>query len=1006
MHLDAGTPELEERARKVVSAALSPLMDVDEVHVVVSGDIASKGAKADFGAAERFFGSLRDAIIERTGKPARFIFSAGNHDCDFSADQSVRDVLLGRIETHPDSVTDAIASGVAEVLGNFRDFSAGWSPSGVDDGPWLTTHDFPSIRYVVLHSGVTSRLREIAGKLFVPTPKLGYDPACRTVIVMHHPLNWLTPDSQWKLGQWAPTAGDLFLMGHEHVNTAEQVSNLHEDATMVYLHAHVFDDGKRSEESAFQTIYIDAETGYQPRAYLWRQGHYTAWEERSRADLLLWPGRSPTGGLSLTEEAMAFLNSPGANYTHRRVDKLRLTDIYGWPNLKPYRPEKDTGQLLTDALAIPAKRLLSGEKRAPIVAIRGGERHGKTSLAKMMVMHLQRSDVNPLYISAAHVSSWRARALEGKIDDTIDSFYGRRNRDAFRQLHPAARILFIDDFDLPQLASGFLEGLRILSQQFGTIYLMVDAYPGMEVALEEFLSNEQFVDSELFDILPSNYHHRLELIERWMALGAEPLRNDDPRKVVAAKLCKVVDETIGRNLLPALPVFVLIILQRAELAQDLDTVVQSGSHGFLYEAMILQALQKVAACDIVTSQAYLVSLAAHLDGVGSDCLTQPEFERFHVAHCERFHLGLSLRSMQSQLVDADLLDESGNSVRFKYEFHFYYFLARHLSQSPDWSRLEPRIDAMVASIHTERSANVLLFLAHIKRDVKIAEKILDHANSLFDGLPEVDLFDKNGPLPDLSPTNVRHILVTGSREAELAAHQQDELDAECAQQDVNGVTEQRLQRRLNDALAMNGAFKTLQVLGQVLRNHAGEIERDEKEKIANTCVSLGLRILTFLHTFLGENGNEMLVFRGLQLKLENPEMGEGEISQMLETYLPSFVSSITVGTLIKIANAVGSETLSRTLDDVLSPTRTRQLLRLVTELEHFSDFRGDEILKFEHNVLRHATLLPQAVLRRFLVRRFYLFPVREELKRALLDRFRIQSLPFQALATRRVLTRG
>ncbi|UPG88188.1 metallophosphoesterase [Luteibacter aegosomaticola] len=1000
MHLDDKVPGLEERAAKVTSAALSPLMDVDEVHIVISGDIASTGAVGDFSAAGRFLAALDSAILDRTGSKPVHVLAAGNHDCDFSAkDQSVRDVLLKNIETAPNAITDGIAEGVASVLGNYRSFARQWTSTGNDQGPWLTVHELRSVRYVVLHSAVTSRLKEVAGKLHMPTPAFDYDGSRRTVLVMHHPLNWLTPESHWPLAQWAPLAGDLFLMGHEHINTAERVSNLHEDASMVYLHAHVFHDAKHPDESAFQTIYLDQETGYQPRAYAWRGDHYGLWEERSKAEMLMWPGRA-AGALSLSADGLGFLSSPGANYTHRRVEKLRLQDIYVWPDIKPGRPEKDTGQLLTDALVIPAASLVSG-KRSPVVIIRGGERHGKTSLAKMMMLGMQRSGVHPIYFSATHVSSWRERALEERFDEAVDLFYGKKSRDVYRQLPPASRALVIDDFDLPQLKTGFAEGVRLLARQFGTIYLMVDAYPGMEVALEEFLASEHFSDTELFDLLPSKASHRMELIERWIAIGAEPLRNDDPRKIVAAKLCKVVDETLGRNLLPALPVFVLIILQRAELAQDLDTVVQSGSHGFLYESMILTALQKVSACDVVTSQAYLVAFAAHLDALGREQLSQEEFERFHVAHCERFHLGLSLRTMQAQLVAADLLDESGSCVRFCYEFHYYYFFARHLSQT-DWVRLEPRIDALVASIHTERSANVLLFLAHIQRDVRIAEKILVHAEGLFAEKPEVDLFDRKGPLPDLSPGNVRHVLLTGSRTLELESHHQDEVDADCAQRDVYDVTEQRLQQRLNDALAMNGAFKTLQVLGQVLRNHAGEIERDEKARMADTCVALGLRILSFLHEFMGENGNEMLIFRAIQLRKEDPELTETDITRMLETYLPSFVSSTTVGTLIKIANAVGSETLTRTLDDVLGGTDTRRLLRLITTLEHFSDFPADKVLEFEKDTLRHAPPLPQSVLRRFLLRRFYLFPVREELKRAVLDRFRIESLPFQALAQRRI----
>jgi hypothetical protein len=299
----------------------------------------------------------------------------------------------------------------------------------------------------------------------------------------------------------------------------------------------------------------------------------------------------------------------------------------------------------------------------------------------------------------------------------------------------------------------------------------------------------------------------------------------------------------------------------------------------------------------------------------------------------------------------------------------------------------------------------LLFLAHLGRNPRIAAKILLSASVMFERYEQADLFVKTPALEWHKPMEIRQILLEGSRAMQLDQLALDERDADRASKELAQVADARLRARLDDALLMNAAFKTLQVLGQVLRNHAGEIEAEEKHSIAECCVGLGLRLLSFLYETTHEHADEMLVFRGLQIRAERGQISDPELAEELEAYLPSMISNITVGTLIKIANAIGSEDLSPTIDDVLSGSNTKRLVRLVTHLEHFSDFPKKALLDFESDALQRGPVLPNSVLRRFIIRRFYLFPVREELKRAVLDRFKIRALPFKFLEQKRLVGR-
>lgn len=1010
VHLSTKSHSPLHRVDRIVDAALSSVAHIEAVHVVISGDLANWGLPDEFKLCLAFIGQLREAISRRLGFAPEIILCAGNHDCCFVEDQSLRDVVIDRVRLSPSELTPRITTELASVLEGFNSLQREVMKTVRQVDAWHAVVEFSTpmaLRYMLLNSAVMSKKQEEIGKLYLPIPRM--EPTSdfrRTIYVVHHTFNWFMPDNARELAQHASSAADIFLMGHEHVLGAQSVKDLYDESTTIYLKGHVLQDPDDADNSAFQTIQIDSQQGYLLKSYIWRNSRFEPWAEKTQDAYVCWPAADGRKKLAISPEGYKALTSPGANFTHRNKDAITLPDIYVWPNIRWVNPEKEGRATTVDVLELNAEKLLDPDASSPIVVVKGGEQFGKSALAKMLALNLSRRGLHPILIAASNVSSWREKSLNDRIDHAVDAMYGFKSRVDFRLLQPEQKVLLIDDFDLSQVTTGYFDGLRALRQHFGKIYMLLDSHPGLEVALNEFLRDEAFVDSSIFEMVSSNYHHRLELIEKWLRIGNGE-QAEEELKLTAARLSKVVDETLGRNLIPSIPVFVLIVLQRAELSRDLDTVVKSGSQGFLYESLIIQALStRVKACNVITSQTYLTELATVMRRANAEMISQIEFEAFHVSHCKRFALEISVAKLQSQMVDAEILDDANGAVRFRYPFHYYYFLARSLSHIKDWNELELEIDALVQSIHTERSANVLLFLAHIGRDARIANKIIVRADSMFARFLgcEADLFAKLPVLQRYGSAEIRAILLEGKRDALLLEHQRDERDAEQSQRELAAVAEQRLKDRLDDALAMNAAFKALQVLGQVLRNHAGEIERDEKLQIAKSCVSLGLRLLGVLYDMAEKHGQEMIAFRGAQIRAEKPLLDDIQVAAELERYLPAFLSSITVGTLIKIANAIGAEDLSPTLNDVLSGSKTHEMLRLVVHLEHFSEFPKKALLDFEEDNLSSSGsgFLPNTVLRRFIIRRFYLFPVREELKRAVLDRFKIEARPFKFLEQRQL----
>ncbi|WP_440985508.1 metallophosphoesterase [Xanthomonas sontii] len=1004
IHITAKDSHFIDRAEKLADAATSRITNADEVHMVVTGDSANWGLKTEFELAEKFLRRVAARIESRTRINPRIIVIPGNHDCNFQGDQAVREILLKAVGVGSNAVSDSILGQLGCVLADFRDYQLRLCPEISQINAWHSEVRFGHVKYVIMNSALMSTIKEKPGSLQMELPhpqEDGHDG--RTIYLMHHPYNWLQQDNARELAQHASAHADLFLMGHEHVAWGQSVRELYDGATITYLKAHVLHDTEDYDNSAFSTVVIDTDSGFLPESYRWNDGRFSYWQEQSSSDYIPWHKADSAKKISLLDVAYRELTNAGANFTHRKKSLITLPDIFVWPAIRSANIDVSTTKGgAIEATEFSAERISADyDSFSDIVVIRGGEQAGKSALAKVLSLSFSRKGIHPILLAAGHISSWREKSLNDRINGAIDSMYGRSQREDYQQLSPEFKVLIIDNFDLAEVARGYFEGLRALRKYFGKIILMLDSHPGLEMALTEFLNDECLVDAQVFDILEMNYSNRIELIERWIGIG-DPDIDSQTLRVTAARLSKVVDETLGRNLIPAVPVFILIVLQRAETAQDLDTVVKSGSQGFLYESLIVQALStKVQAMNVPTCLAYLTHLAQRLNHSSNDGLSQIAYEAFHVEHCSRFALDVPVARLQSQLIAAGIFDDRGGGVGFKYHFHKYYFIARSISLRDDWLLLEGEVDALIETIHTEKSANVLLFLSHIKRNSRVADKLIEKAESMFRGTAVADLFAKQRIIDDFDSSTVRALIREGSRSEQLNEHEKDLLDAETSQRELTAIAEARVKRRLDDAFSMNAAFKTLQVLGQILRNHAGEIERAEKLRITNACCELGLKTLAFMLTTVADYGPDIIAFRAAQLEAEKPGVDAAKITEELQNYLPGFASTLCVGSLIRIANAIGAEDLAPTLTESLGKSDTGRMIKLVTQLEHFSDFPKDELLKFEQEVLVRAAFLPNHVLRRFIIRRLYLFPARDELKRAVLDKFKIKALPFKFLEQRK-----
>lgn len=93
------------------------------VFIVLTGDIANTGTKEEFEIAYDFLMDLKQKLHDYCPKcEIHFIFTPGNHDCDFSQDQTVRELVIGNITKSPETLNPALLKTCVDVQQNYFEF--------------------------------------------------------------------------------------------------------------------------------------------------------------------------------------------------------------------------------------------------------------------------------------------------------------------------------------------------------------------------------------------------------------------------------------------------------------------------------------------------------------------------------------------------------------------------------------------------------------------------------------------------------------------------------------------------------------------------------------------------------------------------------------------------------------------------------------------------------------------------------------------------------------------
>ena len=385
--------------------------------------------------------------------------------------------------------------------------------------------------------------------------------------------------------------------------------------------------------------------------------------------------------------------------------------------------------------------------------------------------------------------------------------------------------------------------------------------------------------------------------------------------------------------------------------------------------------------DIDTKYNYLAELAWDCYGRKRQDIELEGIEKFNNAHWEQYRLTGSKDQLIRELIQSRILIDHGGTYGFQYKYIYYYFVARYIHNNLTDAAVVAVLDTLIASLHREESANIIIFLTYLSRDRSLIERILKAAREIFPDTEPCDLqqhivflnrVQESVPqifLPDGDPVLRKKGVLRDldmEHERKRAAGQSDK---EAETEDNEGD-----KRQIDEALSVNRAFKSMQIMGQILRNFSGSLRGDLKLELTKECFAVGLRSLNAYFALLEKHLDVVITYLAEILGKNLADMPKDQRVKTAKEIVFFITETLSLGIVKRISLAVGSERLMPTYDDIqrVYHNVATEFVQAAIRMDHSQQFPEKRVFDLWKTLEKN--IFGQTLLKMLVVNHFYLFP--------------------------------
>ncbi|KTB47713.1 Calcineurin-like phosphoesterase [Dehalogenimonas alkenigignens] len=937
IHLQQSSNIILNRISNLASSLNLVAREVDDCYCVLSGDIAFSGKNDEYQQAEEFLRMLKQALEQVTNiNNIVFILAPGNHDCDFSLNDEIRETLLTGIVSSSSSrsISPKLVEQVTQVQNSFFKFASLHNQAAFKENRLWYEARFPSGKhtfvFVVLNTAWMSSIKETYGSLFFPTEVLTPSEKGESIriCVFHHPGRWFNEKAFHEFRRFLDSHYDLVLTGHEHDQYYSGTKTI-EGKSCEYIEGGIL-QGK-SDSSSFNAIVVDTDLcNFKLHEYSWEINSYvvkkTSKDWQSLSDKVFKPLFYNTAKFS------EYLQDLGLTFSHPRKDKLTIDDVFVDPEIFLHIVDKTAGQNSD----IRIDNLLEVITKYNFVILIGGLRTGKSVLLKRTYSDLLANNIVPLWAYGAKLPFPNEDNIRSYIRHSYEEQYGTDKFDDYDRLPLQQRAVVIDDLHKSNLKpKGKIALLKELKRYFG--YILVSGNNIIDI--EEFLDNNARYGTDMAEfarvtIAEYGYRLRSKLLGKWLNAG-DPDSADIYSSEKYKQLENIINDTLNRPSIPRTPFYIMIILQAAENKYNLNAA--SGSNGYYYQVIINDAILKTKRSnkDIDIKVGYLSRLAYYMFKRQLSSISAEDMLLFN----NNEYLALSgllvnCDQILMDLVEGQILRLENGYYKFQYSYYAQYFaamfMANNIQQSKYREEVKRHVIKICNNIHKEHYLNIIEFLYFMSKDPLIAQTIIDNANKIFTDVPLSDLHQDIRFINDMQ-ANIKTVRISSkpveeTRGVILKAQEEDQANIVYNMADVEEFNELELVGMILYA------FASINIFGEIIRNYMGTTDIDCIQPLTEESYKVGLRTLSVLLKSI-ENGREEIV-EEIKQHVKTPLL-EHELVEELGKRVFYYSAFVALAVIRTLSHSLGASELTKIYQTIYenNPLQSVQLINLTIRIE-------------------------------------------------------------------------
>lgn len=847
--------DLTNRIEILIKAIEFDLKNIQNLYIVLSGDLVNNGRESEFFKAKTFLDELK-LQIKKLKKilQLKVISVPGNHDCCFDNVKKTRKSIINdcRIDVieEEDYFSDAMA--VQENYWNFTSMETDFVEKfKISYKLNYTPHVDYKLSFHCYNTSWLTEINEKQGSLIVPENQfIENDNGEYVISVFHHPINWLSANTnrnnKQRFEEHLIKTSNLVIFGHEH-DKGDAKAVVSKNHNVVFCGGKAFNQNK-IKETGFSFYGVDlSNKSVQIKTYAYNGTTYTVEFEDNHQII-----EKSKRNFIIQNDFQNQITELSVPLKHSKKSNLVLSDIFVYPDLEPLLNEESVAQYPNSSDII--EKIKADEENK--ILIQGSDQSGKSALLYTLFYRFYEMGYTPIYLRGKYCKSTDVKKL---VQDALKKQYNSYDTDIFFQ--SKKRILLLDNLHKSELNPKFKKKLLdYFEQHFHHIVITSDSTYNSKSITEEATSLKNY---DKYKLLPLGHEKRSELIEQWLRIGENQLTIQD--EVIFSEVKNRFDEIdnlIGNRLMPSYPIFILTLLQ--SLDENLQNFSQT-SYANIYLVLIKAGLVKEGIKNsILTSLLNILKeVAFYMFENNKNPFNIGDFEDFITTYSTKFFKDKSLTSdrILTILCNSNILKIDDEYYTFSYKYIYYFLIAQKISSEIE--KREDLIYELCNNINLEINANILIFLSHHSKAQILIDNIVFSSQLPFENATPITL-DKNDEFVKFIAefTNeIKHEIIEDinpKNEVKKELRRKDKIEREKMKKGNNEEGKDDYSINSKEATEMNHASRSIRIMGQIVKNQSGDFEKEKLIKLVDASYKTMFRVLGFYSDFLGKD-KEMFI---------------------------------------------------------------------------------------------------------------------------------------------------